>query len=53
MVIIISLLKGVSFPTLCKNRIDDDTMMAIRDILYATERPSELALKAIKGGVRL
>ena len=34
-------------------KFDDDTMMAYRDILYATERPSELALKAIKGGVRL
>jgi len=50
MYIIISLLKGRTFADLCKNRVDDDTMNAIRDLLYATERPSELALKAAKGG---
>lgn len=42
--IIISLLKGKTFSWLCKNRVDDDTMNAFRDILYATERPSEKAI---------
>ena len=54
MYVIISLLKGKTFPELCKNRVDDDTMNAIRDLLYATERPSELAVAAVKkGGLRL
>jgi hypothetical protein len=49
MYIIISLLKGRDFIDLCKNRIDDDTMNAIRDLIYATENPSETAIKdAIK-----
>jgi len=43
MYIIISLLKGDVFSRLCKNRVEDDTMNAVRDLLYATERPSELA----------
>jgi hypothetical protein len=43
--IIISLLKGQSFDYLCKNPVDDDTINALRDLLYATERPSELAIK--------
>jgi len=50
MYVIISLLKGRSFPDLCKNRVDDDTMNALRDLLYATARPSDLALSAAKGG---
>jgi len=45
MYIIISLLKGTPFATLCKNRVGDDTMNAIRDLLYATVRPSTLAIK--------
>jgi Ulp1 family protease len=45
MFIIISLLKGASFSELCKNRVDDDTMNSVRDLLYATERPSERAIK--------
>jgi len=49
MYIIISLLKGRNFIDLCKNRVDDDTMNAIRDLIYATENPSEIAIKdAIK-----
>jgi len=51
MYIIISLLKGQSFASLCKNRVDDDTMNALRDILYATERPREAALKAVVRGI--
>ncbi len=40
MYIILSLLMGKSFASLCKNKIDDDTIAAFRDILYATENPS-------------
>ena len=50
MYIIISLLKGRTFMELCKNRVDDDTMNALRDLLYATERPSALAVAAAQGG---
>jgi hypothetical protein len=50
MYIIISLLKGASFADLCKKRVDDDTMNSIRDLLYATERPSE---RAVKEAVRI
>jgi len=50
MYMIISLLKGLSFSTFCKNRIDDDTMNSLRDFMYATERPSTVALAAAKGG---
>jgi len=53
MFIIISLLKGASFSELCKNRVDDDTMNAVRDLLYATERPSELAIKQAVSILRL
>lgn len=48
--IIVSLLKGKTFSYLCKNRVDDDTMNALRDLLYATERPSHKAIVALKGG---
>jgi len=43
--VIISLLKGESFKAICENRIDDDTMNAIRDLLFATSQPSDLAIK--------
>ena len=49
MYIIISLLKGATFSELCTNRVDDDTMNSIRDLLYATARPRE---EAVKEGVR-
>ena len=42
---IISLLKGRDFADICQNRVDDDTMNSIRDLLYATENPSEKAVK--------
>ena len=44
MYFIISLLKGMSFDDVCTNRVDDDTMVAIRDLLYATARPSNEAI---------
>ena len=47
MYVIISLLKGRSFEDICKHRIDDDTMNAFRDLLYATEHPSERAINAV------
>jgi len=43
--ILISLLKGKPFDILCKKGVDDDTMNAFRDLLYATKQPSELAIK--------
>ena len=53
MFVIISLLKGASFSHLCKNRVDDDIMNAVRDLLYANERPSELAIKQAVNILRL
>jgi hypothetical protein len=47
MYVIISLLKGKSFPEICKHRVDDDTMNAFRDLLYATERPGKLAVERV------
>jgi hypothetical protein len=46
MYVIISLLKGASFSDLCRRRVDDDTMNAIRDLLYATEDPRPEAIRA-------
>ena len=46
--VIISLLKGRGFGDICNNRVDDDTMNALRDIFYATERPSQLALNTLQ-----
>ena len=40
---IISLLNGKTFTDICKNRIDDDTIQSTRDLLFATEVPSETA----------
>jgi hypothetical protein len=48
MYVIISLLKGRGFGDICNNRVDDDTMNALRDIFYATERPSQKAIEALK-----
>jgi hypothetical protein len=50
LITIISLLKGRSFPDVCKYMMDDDATNASRDLLYATARPREAALNAIKGG---
>jgi hypothetical protein len=53
MYVIISLLKGRDFADICQNRVDDDTMNAIRDLLYATEAPSEKAVKEAVKFLRL
>lgn len=45
MIVIISLLSGRTFADICHNPIDDDVVNAYRDILYATARPRELAVK--------
>jgi hypothetical protein len=45
MYVIISLLKGRPFGDLCKNRINDETMNAVRDVLYATEKPRPAAIR--------
>lgn len=50
MYIIISLLKGKSFAELCRNRVDDDTMNGIRDLLYATVDPRP---EAVRTGPRI
>jgi hypothetical protein len=43
--VIISLLKGRSFADICQNPVDDDTMNAFRDLIFATEQPSDKAIK--------
>lgn len=49
MYVIISLLKGRSFADICRNRVDDDTMNAFRDVFYATKVPRANAVEdAIK-----
>ncbi len=47
MYVILSLLAGRGFKEICENPVDDDTVNALRDILYATERPSALARQAV------
>lgn len=37
--VLISLLQGRDFTTLCRERVDDDTVNALRDVLFATEKP--------------
>lgn len=39
--VIICLLHGKPFYDICKNIIDDDTMVKFRDVLFATENPSK------------
>jgi hypothetical protein len=41
---IISLLKGKNFQTICMDIVDDDTINAFRDILFATEKPRKESL---------
>ena len=36
---IISLLRGKSFSTICMDIVDDDSMNAFRDVLFASEKP--------------
>jgi hypothetical protein len=47
MYVIISLLQGRSFTDICKNPVNDDTMNALRDLLFATERPRKEAVKLL------
>ena len=44
MYVIILLLKGRPFGEICKNGVNDDTMNAVRDVLYATEKPRVAAI---------
>jgi hypothetical protein len=53
MYVILSLLGGRTFKDICENPVEDDTMNALRDILYATERPSALAVRAVSKLLRL
>lgn len=49
MFVIISLLKGRQFAEICRDRIDDDLMYTLRDVLYATVNPTPRAIQeAIK-----
>lgn len=50
---LLSLLSGRSFSAICKQPVPDDTMNALRDILYATERPRGTALDAAMKLLRL
>ena len=42
--VIICLLRGKPFYTICKDIVDDDTMNTFRDILYAEEKPRKEAI---------
>lgn len=53
MYVIISLLKGRHFSDICKNRVTDDIMNSIRDLLYATETPSQRATREAVKFLRL
>lgn len=47
--VIICLLNGKEFATICKNVVDDDTMNKFRDVLFAEENPRRDSLeKALK-----
>ena len=43
--VIICLLNGKDFATICKNVIDDDTMNSFRDVIFAEEKPRGQALE--------
>jgi len=43
--VIICLLRGRKFYDICKNVVDDDTMNAFRDILFAEEKPRREAVE--------
>ena len=53
MYVILALLGGRTFADICKNPVPDDTMNALRDILYATEKPRDLATSAALKLLRL
>jgi hypothetical protein len=44
LIVLICLLHGKPFYNICKNIIDDDTMVDFRDVLYASENPSKDAI---------
>jgi len=47
--VIICLIHGKPFYDICKNIIDDDTMVKFRDVLFATEKPSHESIhKAVE-----
>jgi len=47
--VLISLLQGRSFRDICKSPVPDDTMNALRDLLFSVERPRHTAIRdAIK-----
>lgn len=50
MYVVISLLQRRAFVDICRNRVDDDTMNAFRDLLYATEKPRAEATPLVKLG---
>lgn len=43
--VIICLLRGRNFYDICKNVVDDDTMNAFRDVLFAEEKPRREAIE--------
>ena len=43
--VIICLLRGRPFFDICKNIVDDDTMNAFRDVLFAEENPRREAIE--------
>jgi hypothetical protein len=45
MYVLISLLQGRRFLDICRDPVDDDTMNALRDILFATKVPRPSALR--------
>jgi len=53
MYMIIALLQGGDFKWLCENPVEDDTMNALRDILYATARPNERIMESVAKLLRL
>jgi hypothetical protein len=42
--VLICLMKGRSFADICKDVVDDNTMNAFRDILFATDKPRKSAI---------
>lgn len=47
--VLICLMKGRTFTEICKSVIDDDTMNAFRDVLFATDKPRKIAIDKALG----